>query len=167
MLTEKISWGKQTGHKSSLRTPPELYLCQIQQTEYTRVRYQTMNELLRMIAYSVSEQKIPLVFVIAPSSFQVYDEHWSYVLKKYGRKSEHYRKSLPNEKLMQFAQQNSLLMLDLLPILQSEANKGKQLYNFKEQHWNRAGNRVVAYALLDYLKSKSLLNLKQLNASDH
>jgi hypothetical protein len=90
-----------------------------------------MEELLLMIEKYVDERKIPLVFVKAPSFLQVYDERWSSALQQYGEKSENYKKSLPNDKLMQFAEQNSLLMIDLLPILQSEANKGKQLYNLR------------------------------------
>jgi hypothetical protein len=58
---------------------------------------------------------------------------------------------------MQFAEKNNLLMIDLLPILQSEAKKGKTLYNRRDQHWNSDGNRVVAGSLLGYLKTKSLI----------
>jgi len=162
ILIKKFSQTEQTGHKPSLHSPPELYLCQIQPTEYTKIKYHTMKELLLMIAKYVDERKIPLVFVIAPSFLQVYDERWSSALQQYGEKSENYKKSLPNDKLKQFAEKNNLLMIDLLPILQSEANKGKQLYNLKSQHWNSDGNRVVAYTLLEYLKTKSLIKSAQL-----
>lgn len=67
-------------------------------------------------------------------------------------------RSLPNDKLIQFANKHDLLMFDLLPRLISEAKKGKTLYNPKEQYWNSDGNRVVAQALLAYLKTKSLVD---------
>jgi len=114
-----------------------------------------------MIARYLDEQKIPLVFVIAPTLLQVYDEQWSSALVQSGEESKNYRKSLPNEKLMQFAKENNLLMLDLLPILQVEANKEKQLYNPEEEHWNSSGNHAVAIALLEYLSTKSLIKPEQ------
>lgn len=154
LLTTKFSQIEQTKDRPPLPPPKELCLCQIEPTADTQYKYRIMNELLRMIAHYLDERKTPVVFALAPTFLQVYDKQWSSVLLECGEISENYKKSLPNEKLMQFAEQNNLFMIDLLPILQSETNKGKQLYNLKEHHWNSAGNRVVAYALLDYLKNK-------------
>ncbi len=115
-----------------------------------------MEELLLRIANYVDERGVPLVFAIAPSVFQVEEERWSRLLK-YAEESEKYIRSLPNDKLMQFAEKNNLLMIDLLPKFQYEAKKGKTLYNRTEQHWNSDGNLLVAHSLLEYLKAKSLV----------
>jgi hypothetical protein len=74
---------------------------------------------------------------------------------------ENYKRSLPNNKLMQFAENNNLLMIDLLPILQSKSNNEKPCYNRTEQHWNAEGNRVVAHTLMDYLKAEKLFKYIQ------
>jgi hypothetical protein len=116
-----------------------------------------MEELLLMIAHYVDKRGIRLVFAIAPSAVQVEDDLWSSTLRTSGEKAENYLRSLPNDKLIQFANKNNLLMIDLLPTLISETKTGKTLYNRKEQHWTSDGNRVVAHALTAYLKTRSLI----------
>ncbi len=145
-------------HNPSAYTPPELFLCRKQQSENARLMDRTMEELLLRIARFADKRKTPLVFALAPSVFQVDDELWSSLLKEYRAKSEDYSSSLPNEKLMKFAEQNDLLMIDLLPLLRAEREKENILYNHHEQHWNSDGNRFVAHALLDYLNARSLIN---------
>lgn len=156
-LITKFSQADQSEHKPSLYTPPELYLCRSQPSENTKLMYRTMEELLLRIEGYADEIGLSLVFAIAPTIVQVEDELWSSTLLNYGGKPEDYIRTLPNDKLMQFAEKNNLLMIDLLPILQSEAKKGKTLYNRRDQHWNSDGNRVVAGSLLGYLKTKSLI----------
>jgi hypothetical protein len=156
-LITKFSQADQSEHKPSLYTPSELYLCRSQPSENTKLMYRTMEELLLRIAGYADEIGVPLVFAIATSMVQVEDELWSSTVLNYGGKLEDYIRTLPNDKLMQFAEKNNLLMIDLLPILQSEAKKGKTLYNRREGHWNSDGNRVVAGSLLGYLKAKSLI----------
>lgn len=157
-LITKISQAKQSERKPSVHTPPEAYLCLSQPSEETKLMYRTMEELLLKIARYVDEKGVPLVFVIAPSIVQVENELWSVATQQYSDKQEDYQRTLPNDKLMQFAKKNNLLMMDLLPILQSEAKNGLTLYNHEEQHWNSDGNLVVAHALLSFLKTKSLVD---------
>ena len=137
--------------------PPELFLCRSQPSEKMELMFRTMKELLLKIEGYADEIGVPIVFALAPTIIQVEDELWASTLLNHGKNSEDYIRTLPNDKLMQFANNNNLLMVDLLPILQSEEKKGKTLYNRNEQHWNSEGNRVVARSLLDYLKSNSLI----------
>jgi len=157
LLANKVSQSNQGEYRPSLYTPPELYLCRSQLSEETKLMYRTMEELLLMIAHYVDKRGIRLVFAIAPSVVQVEDDLWSSTLRTSGEKAEYYLRSLPNDKLIQFANKNNLLMIDLLPMLISETKRGKTLYNRKEQHWNSDGNRVVAHALTAYLKTRSLI----------
>jgi len=136
-------------------TTPELYLCHPRPSKKTEQMYRTMEELLLKIAGYADEAGVPIVFVIAPTMIQVEDELWSSTFLNLGEKPEDYIKTLPNDKLMQFAKKNNLLMVDLLPIFQSEEKKGNTLYNLREQHWNSEGNRVVARSLLNYLKTNN------------
>lgn len=142
----------------SLQDPPELYLCNTQPSENTKLMQRTMEELLLKFAAFSDEIGVPLVFAIAPSMVQVEDKLWSSFLENYGGNSRDFIRSLPNDRLIQFAEDNKLQMIDLLPILRSEANKGKVLYYPKEQHWNSEGNQVVARSLYDYLETRSLID---------
>jgi hypothetical protein len=116
-----------------------------------------MEEILLRIASYAGERGVPIVFAIAPSIVQVEEELWSSTLAAFGEASENYVRALPNDRLMKFAEKNNLLMIDLLPMLQSETEKGNKLYHRDEQHWNIDGNRAVAESLIAYLKSRALI----------
>ena len=47
---------------------------------------------------------------------------------------------------------STLQGLDLVETLQAAASQGTELYNPSEQHWNEAGNAVVAEALVVWLE---------------
>jgi len=145
-------------YQPSRVTPPELYLCRLATSPDTEVMYRTMEEVLRMMARYVRDRGVPLVLVVAPSMVQVQDELWSYMLREYAERPEAYRRSLPNERLRRFADHNDLPLLDLLPILAPAARSGKVLYNQSEEHWTSEGNRLVANALVEYLRSRSLVD---------
>ena len=157
ILANRISQRNRDQYRPSVYTPPELYLCRSQPSEDTKLMYRTMEELLLMIASYVDKRGVPLVFAIAPSMVQVDEQLWSFTLEEYGESTDNYTRSLPNDQLTRFGKTNNLLMLDLLPILISEANKGKTLYNRKEQHWTSDGNRIVADALMAYLQTQGLI----------
>jgi hypothetical protein len=63
---------------------------------------------------------------------------------------------MPHDRLMAFAANHRLRMVDLLPTLMSANRGGKTLYHRREQHWNREGNRVVAEVLAEYLRAEGL-----------
>jgi hypothetical protein len=103
-----------------------------------------------------AERGIPSVFVLAPSHVQVDDGLWSEALRRYGETEANYSRSMPNDRLMAFAANHRLRMVDLLPTLMSANRGGKTLYHRREQHWNREGNRVVAEVLSEYLRAEGL-----------
>jgi hypothetical protein len=158
VLVEKYTREEGSEYERSLRTPPELYLCRKLRTKTTRLLYRTMEVLLLTIAHYVQQQNVPIVFVIAPSFVQVDSDLWSSTLQEFDEEPKNYSRSLPNRRLMQFAKRNSLSMVDLLPILEAELGNGKETYNREQQHWNSEGNRAVADALLDYLKTAALVD---------
>jgi lysophospholipase L1-like esterase len=142
--------------RHSIFSPTEIYLSNSQSSEYTKLTIQVMENLLLRIAKYAQIKDVPLVFALAPTIEQVEDKSWSAIIKNYGSHSETYIRTLPNDRLIQIAEDNNLKMIDLLPILQSESRKGTILYNPLELHWNKEGNRVVARSLLDYLETNSL-----------
>ncbi|MDY8138866.1 SGNH/GDSL hydrolase family protein [Aquimarina sp. 2201CG5-10] len=138
-------------------TPPELYLCRSELSESTQLMYVIMENILLKISDYAKKSNTPLVFALAPSIVQVQDELWESTLSNADRNQDKYKRSLPNDKLMNFAKKNDLHMIDLLPILRLERSKGEKLYNSKEQHWTAMGNKVVANTILEYLTQKSLI----------
>jgi hypothetical protein len=135
-------------HEPSAVTPPELYLCRKEISEETRTLYRTMEALLLEISGRLEEQGVPYLFVLAPSRVQVDDAVWNGMLEEYAEDGKNYQASLPNDRLMRFAGDHGLPMLDLLPPLHAEVQKGRTLYFPEEEHWTSEGNRVVAELLL-------------------
>ena len=158
VLVERYTRDEEAEYERSRHTPPELYLCRREPTITTTLLYRTMGVLLRTIAQYVGEREVPVIFVAAPSFIQVDRDLWSSALEEFGEEAKDYDPSSPNTRLMRYAQNNNLLMIDLLPILRSEVNKGNEVYDPKQQHWNSEGNRVVADALLYYLKMAALVD---------
>jgi hypothetical protein len=156
-LEDRLSRAKSTEYVSSRDTPQEMYLCRRNMSDQTRVKYRTMEELLVRIRDYAGERRVPLVYALAPAAVQIDEGLWLSMLRKYGEREEDYVRSLPADRLMHFAAERGLLMMDLFPTLETEERKGRKLYNLKEQHWTSEGNRVVADSLLTYLRSKSLI----------
>jgi hypothetical protein len=145
------------GYDSSL-APPEFYSCQWPAPKREDLMFRIMGELLLNIANLGKENDVPVVFALAPSLVQVKDELWDSFLKKNIMYQKKFLRSLPNDRLMEFGRRNDLLMLDLFPHLHRESKANVDLYHPAEQHWTKDGNRVVAKVLMDYLKSKSLVD---------
>jgi len=161
ILFDKYFYPDQSKHKPSIHKAPEFYLCHTQTSQNTQLMNRTMEALLMRIADYVVERQAQIVFALAPSITQVEDKLWENTILNNSEEPKNYTRSLPNDGLMQFAEKNNLLMIDLLPILQSKSNNGKPCYNLREQHWNEEGNQVVAHALINYLKGKKLLKYRQ------
>jgi hypothetical protein len=143
--------------RDSSYTPPEFYTCESPPSESHNLRFRIMEELLLKIANLGKENDVPVVFALAPSNVQIEDELWEAFVKKNQKNQKKYLRSLPNNRLMEFARRNHLLMLDFFPPLLQESKKKVKLYHHVEQHWTKEGNRVAANALLNFLESKSLL----------
>src|SRR5262249_46359877 len=141
---------------SARYVPSELALCLQDVSETMAVRYHIMERLLLRIASFVEQRHIPLVFVLAPSFFQVDEQLWTSALARFGLPAAECSASLLNEKLVAFAQRAHLRMLDLLPMLRAAATKGTRLYHPREQHWTREANHLVAAALIRYLTMEGL-----------
>ena len=135
----------------------EFYTCQSPIPGEYRAAFKIMQELLIRIASVAKEKNVPVVFALAPSILQVDDELWKLFLERNSVAKKNYVRSSPNDRLMQFAKDNNLLMLDLLPVFLEEGKKNVKFYHPVEQHWTKEGNRVVANALMDFLESKSLI----------
>ena len=134
----------------------EFYTCQSPIPPGYRASFKIMQELLIKIDSLGKEKNIRVVFALAPSILQVDDNLWKLFLERNSFTKKSFKRSSPNDRLMQFAKDNNLLMLDLLPVFLDERKKNVKFYHPVEQHWTKEGNQVVATALMDFLESKSL-----------
>jgi hypothetical protein len=101
-----------------------------------------------------SAKGVPIVFVLAPSDIQVYDDLWR---EATGEATQSlYDRALPNNQLTQFAKDHQITVFDLLPVLLEEGKSRKGLYYRHEQHWTREGNELVAGFLVQRLRSAAL-----------
>ena len=138
-------------------TPEDFYSCQWPNSEKQESMFRITGKLLVKISNLGMENDVPVVFALAPSIIQVEDDLWRSLTAKERAAKMNCVRTAPNDRLMQFARDNNLLMLDLLPVFLAESKKNVKLYHPVEQHWTKEGNRVVADALLDFLRSTSLL----------
>jgi hypothetical protein len=157
MAIHRISLMRGAVPLPSGETPPELYLNRLQPSDKTAEMYRTMEEMLLRVKAYTDDRKVPLVVVVAPSMYQVDDDLWASLLRTYRMAPDEYSRSIPNDRLMRFAQAHGIAMLDLLPPLQVESGKGTALYFPLEQHWTATGNRVVAEALVRFLQDRRLM----------
>ena len=143
----------QIGPRPTAHTPPELYLCSNSEWEGTDRLFRTMEHLLGRMNQTAEKRQIPILFVIAPSKYQVDETLWRTLLTEYDEDPAEYRASLPNEKLLRFAKENRLPMLDLLPPFREASAKGEEMYHRKDPHWNQRGNELAATTLSKYLSA--------------
>ena len=102
----------------------EFYTCQSPTADNYRVAFEIMQKLLIKIANLGKDKNVPVVFVLAPSIVQANDKHWKVFMEKNSLAKKNFIRSSPNDRLMQFAKDNNILMLDLLPLL---LRKGKRM----------------------------------------
>ena len=124
-------------------------ICALYLAEEVQIQYEVLQELLVNTQEKAEAMGTPIVFVLAPSIGQVQDVSWE-TITAYDSQIE-LERSLPNTRLMHFAKENDLQMLDLLPILRKTNTEETLLYNQFEQHWTAQGNAIVAQAILEFL----------------
>jgi len=141
-------------HRPAPGTPPELYLCKREFDEATELMFKTTEALIMKMDRFGKERNLPVVFVIAPTIYQVRRERWNSYLRTLGLDRNDYDPALPGKRLMKLAEKEGLSMLDLLPSLGAKRGQGEELYFSNEQHWNKHGNEVVAKLLLDFMDAR-------------
>jgi hypothetical protein len=137
--------------KNSKFKPPEVDICAIHLSKEVRTQYHILQQLLLQTQDKAKAKDTPIVFVVAPSIGQVQDISWD-TITAYDTAVQ-LERSLPNRRLMQFAQRYDLKMLDLLPILREANTEGTLLYNQFEQHWTARGNALVAQAIVEFIST--------------
>ncbi len=62
----------------------------------------------------------------------------------------------PRLQLLDFCNSEHLICLDLLPVLQAQAEQNQQVYFPSDPHFNERGNQIVGVAIAQFLQSEGL-----------
>lgn len=97
------------------------------------------------------------VLVLIPSQLQVSARTWSRVTAQYALPKERYDPSYPNKQLEIYGAARGLAVIDLLPAIRAEAEKGRSLYFKRDPHWNRYGHELAAERIASELLARGLV----------
>jgi hypothetical protein len=109
-----------------------------------------MNELLK-------SKGIKFVVAIYPDEFQVSSAKFESLVEHFGLKKEAYDLDLPQNLLKKFLDSKDIAYLDMLDRFRAEESR-RELYLYKNTHWNNAGNDLAAELLFQYLSARPELN---------
>jgi hypothetical protein len=102
----------------------------------------------------LAKTNTPLIIVLIPSKEEVYQrwtepqlgEAWLNTI------------SAGHKQMIALCQANHLVCLDSTPVFTQHADQGEQLYWPTDAHLNPAGNKVLAAAVIDFLRQQGLVH---------
>jgi hypothetical protein len=104
----------------------------------------------------VEAQGARFVVVALPNRYQADEGLWQAHARSLGLEASSFDLSLPQRRLDAWAAANGALVIDLLQPFRASAS-GEGFYHVLDAHWNAAGHRQAAAALLQELDSRGLL----------
>ena len=138
--------------------PPEVRLCRKDLDPSLQEARTLLRGILRETDARCRRQGSRFALVLAPTVTQIHEEiYWQKIKKVYNLREEDYDLLLPNKILTGIAGDLGIPVLDLTPALRAEADRGAELYYYKNRHWNAAGHRAVARELAAWIETKKLL----------
>lgn len=149
---------------------PEIRMCAKSASPETTASYSLMEKIIGEFAGFCRMNGIEPVVVVAPTIVQVYDDlYWARMVRKYRLPEKEYDLFKPNRFILDACRRRGVHSLDLTPALRRHAQAGERIYYPHNQHWNRAGNRIVAEAICGYLSESGLLDSRNPGSpgSDH
>ena len=96
-----------------------------------------------------------LIFLI-PGRNQVFEDWWLKDLERFHENPANYSITRVNDDLADFAKENKIPLLDLLPS-QREYEKKVDLFLPQDPHWNKEGHKLVAKTIYDFLVSNGMI----------
>jgi hypothetical protein len=115
-------------------------------TAYIFEAIDEMNELLK-------SKGIKFMVAIYPDEFQVSPVQFEALVEHFRLKKEDYDLDLAQNLLKTFLESKHISYLDMLDWFRTE-EKQRELYLFKNTHWNDAGNNLAADLLFHYLNTQ-------------
>ena len=108
---------------------------------------QEMNELLK-------SRGAKFVVAIYPDEFQVNPIEFEALVEKFQLPKEDYDLNFAQDLLKSFLESKQIPYVDMLDRFRTE-EKQRELYLFRNTHWNKAGNELAAQILYEYLNRQS------------
>jgi lysophospholipase L1-like esterase len=118
-------------------------------TRYIFESIADMNELLK-------SRGIKFMVAIYPDEFQVNPIQFDSLVQKFRLTREDYDLDLAQNLLKTFLESKQIPYLDMLDRFRTE-EKQRELYLFRNTHWNDAGNELAAQILYEYLSKQPRL----------
>lgn len=115
-------------------------------TRYIFEAIEQMNQLLK-------SRSIKFVVAIYPDEFQVNPVQFDSLVKRFQLQKEDYDLNLAQNLLKTFLESKQISCLDMLDRFRIE-EKHRELYMFRNTHWNDAGNEFAARILYEYLSKQ-------------
>ncbi|MDI9571026.1 MAG: SGNH/GDSL hydrolase family protein [Pseudomonadota bacterium] len=138
--------------------PPEVRLCRKELDPSLKEALPLLRGVLEETDARCRRRGSRFALVLAPTVTQIHpDIYWQKIKKVYNLREEDYDLLLPNKIVAGIASDLGIPVLDLTPALRAEADRGAELYYYKNRHWNPAGHRVVARELAAWIETRKLL----------
>jgi hypothetical protein len=158
---EAQEWAAATGHPAPEKNLPEDVFLKIQNAKLAffnqKISARRFGPNIDYIFQSISElnellksRNIKFMVAIYPDEMQVSPNQFETLVAKFGLNREEYNLNLAEDRLKPFLESKQIPYLDLLDRFRTEEQK-RDLYLFRNTHWNEAGNQLAAEMLFQYL----------------
>jgi lysophospholipase L1-like esterase len=138
--------------------PPEIAFCKRKKDPDIQKASRLMEAVVSETNTYCRQHRASFMIAIAPTIVQVYDQmYWGKIINDYHLKIDEYDLYLPNRILIDIFSRIGIPAIDLTEALKSSIDKGNDTYYFYNQHWNKAGEQVVAETIARFIKDKKLL----------
>jgi hypothetical protein len=162
---EGSEWAAATGQPMPVRNLPEATFYNVERRKLEFFNKKTAGERFgantRYIFESISEMNellkskgIKFMVAIFPDEIQVNPIQFNSLTEKFRLTKEDYDLNLAQDLLRSFLESKQIPFVDMLDRFRTE-EKQRELYLFRNTHWNYEGNKLAAQILYEYLNRKS------------
>ncbi|HYW74794.1 MAG TPA: SGNH/GDSL hydrolase family protein [Pyrinomonadaceae bacterium] len=160
---EAQEWAEANGQAAPRRTDPERIFYQMQHAKLEFFNRQTsatqFGPNIDFIFRSISEMNellkarhVKFMVAIFPDVLQVSAAQFDVLVNRFGLRRDDYDLDLAQTRIRSYLDSQEISYLDLLARFRIEEQQ-RELYRFRNAHWNQAGNQLAAELLIDYLKN--------------
>ena len=97
---------------------------------------------------------IDFLVLVIPDEFQVDANLFRSIVLAKGIQAEAFDLEFPQRRLHEFGAREGIEMVDVLHEMRERTERSERLYLPEDTHWNEAGNRVGAEALVDPISKR-------------
>ena len=107
--------------------------------------WEVTEALLARIQATADAADVPLLVVLSPSEWQVYDDLWTELVGDGSQARRRFSPDAPNDRLTEIAARHGITLLDLRPTFRAEVEAGGPPVIFrKDGHWTEHGHAIAA-----------------------